>query len=232
MARMVQAEEHAARQNEILDAAQELVYRKGYAQMTIQDILEAIQISKGAFYHYFGSKQTLMEALVARMVAQMMAMLQPIADDPDLPALPKLEAIFRAAAGWKNARREFLVALLRAWYADENALVRDKLSRAALEQFNVLLQPVIAQGMAEGAMRTDYPELAGAIAIGLLQGMGLEVGQLLMNWGDYPDALARIERLVAAYTQAIERVLGTANGAVQLIDPALYPAWGETLTAR
>lgn len=224
MARTVQAQEYAARQSEILDAAQTLIYSKGYAQMTIQDILEALQISKGAFYHYFGSKHAVLEAVVARMAAQMMAGLQPIVDDGDLPALRKLEAVFRAAAGWKNARREFLAALLQVWYADENALPRDKLTRAALQQFNVLLQPVIAQGTAEGVMRTDYPELAGAMVGSILQGMGLEMGHLLLAWEADHDALARSERVVAAYTQAIERVLGMASGSVQLIDPALYPA--------
>ena len=51
MARTVKA--HAVRRNEILDVAQRLIYTKGYEQMTIQDILDGLQISKGAFYHYF-----------------------------------------------------------------------------------------------------------------------------------------------------------------------------------
>ena len=65
MARIVK--EPAVRRNEILDAAQRLVYRKGYEQMTIQDILDDLHLSKGAFYHYFDSKQSLLEALIERM---------------------------------------------------------------------------------------------------------------------------------------------------------------------
>jgi AcrR family transcriptional regulator len=49
MARIVKEEEYAARRNEILDAAQRLVYTKGYEHMTIQDILDDRHISKGAF---------------------------------------------------------------------------------------------------------------------------------------------------------------------------------------
>ena len=59
--------EHAVRRNEILDLAQQLVYTKGYEQMTIQDILDGLQISKGAFYHYFDSKHAVLEAVVERM---------------------------------------------------------------------------------------------------------------------------------------------------------------------
>ena len=60
--------EHAVRRTEILDAAQRLMNTKGYEQMTIQDILDDLSISKGAFYHYFDSKQTLLGAIIDRMI--------------------------------------------------------------------------------------------------------------------------------------------------------------------
>ena len=53
MARTVKEQEYAEKRNEILDAAQRLVYTKGYERMTIQGILADLQISSGAFYHYF-----------------------------------------------------------------------------------------------------------------------------------------------------------------------------------
>lgn len=53
MARLVKEEEYNAKRNEILDIALSLVYSKGYEQMTIQDILDGLHISRGAFYHYF-----------------------------------------------------------------------------------------------------------------------------------------------------------------------------------
>ena len=232
MARTAREEQHAARENEILDAALGLIYSKGYQQMTIQDILDALQISKGAFYHYFRSKQALLEALVGRMVGQMMTVLQPVVDDPDMPALLKLEAISRAAAGWKSARMDLLLALIPVWYADDNVLVRDKLSWASLDQRRSVLQRVIEQGIAEGVMTTDYPDLAGAIAMELLQSMSTDIGRYLMAWDQFPDAPQRIERSSAAYTQAIERVLGAASGSIHLVDPAAFHAWGEALAAR
>ena len=70
MARIVKEQAYAEKRNEILDVAQRLVYTKGYEQMTIQDILDDLQISKGAFYHYFDSKQALLEALIERMLQE------------------------------------------------------------------------------------------------------------------------------------------------------------------
>ena len=67
MARILKEEEYTVKRNEILDVAQRLIYTKGYEQMTIQDMLDDLQISKGAFYHYFDSKQAVLEALVERI---------------------------------------------------------------------------------------------------------------------------------------------------------------------
>ena len=45
MARTVKAEEFASKRREILNATQRLVLTKGYEQMSIQDILNEVQIS-------------------------------------------------------------------------------------------------------------------------------------------------------------------------------------------
>src|SRR5712691_1713827 len=115
MARIVK--EHAVRRNEILDVAQRLVYTKGYEQMTIQDILDDLQISKGAFYHYFDSKQALLEALIERLLDEGVQLLLPIVDDPHLPALEKLQRLFDRLVRWKTAQKTFLLALMRVLYA-------------------------------------------------------------------------------------------------------------------
>jgi len=67
MARIVKEEEYNAKRNEILDMALSLIYSQGYEQMAIQDILDGLHISRGALYHYFDSKQALLDALVDRM---------------------------------------------------------------------------------------------------------------------------------------------------------------------
>lgn len=65
MARLVKEEEYNAKRNAILDVMQQLVGTTGYEQMAIQDILDALQISRGTFYHYFDSKAAVLFALVA-----------------------------------------------------------------------------------------------------------------------------------------------------------------------
>src|SRR5215471_17929329 len=112
MARIVK--EPAVRRNEIVDVAQRLVYTKGYEQMTIQDILDDLQISKGAFYHYFGSKLAVLEALMDRVFEEMEQLLLPIVHDPRRSALAKLQRFFAASVRWKTVRKEYMGDLARA----------------------------------------------------------------------------------------------------------------------
>ena len=48
----------------ILDAAKQLVMTKGFSGMSVDDILHAADVSKGAFFHHFKSKAVLGNELV------------------------------------------------------------------------------------------------------------------------------------------------------------------------
>src|ERR1700752_3903655 len=126
MARSVNEKEYALKRNQILDVTQRLIYTKGYEQMAIQDILDELLISKGAFYHYFDSKPALLEALIERMQQEALQLFTPIVQDQHLPALDKLQRYIDAGVRWKTARKTFLIELLRVWYTDHNAIVRQK----------------------------------------------------------------------------------------------------------
>ena len=102
MARVINESEYAGRRNEILDAVQRLVYTKGFRQMTIQDILDDLQISKGAFYHYFDSKQDVLEGLVARMLEAIEALTVGIVRDTALRPLEKLERFLQCHCRLEN----------------------------------------------------------------------------------------------------------------------------------
>ncbi|MEU6171616.1 TetR/AcrR family transcriptional regulator [Streptantibioticus parmotrematis] len=56
------------RERAILDTCETLLARKGYEAMTVGDIAQGAGITRGALYFYFGSKQDVVTALVARTV--------------------------------------------------------------------------------------------------------------------------------------------------------------------
>jgi AcrR family transcriptional regulator len=225
MARIVNKEEYMIRRNEILDAAQRVVYTKGYEQLSIQDILVEMKISKGAFYHYFDSKQALLEALIERLVKQILLVMTPIIQEEGLPASVKLLRIFDAASRWKTDRKETLMTLVNVWYGDDNVLLRQKVQTAIMPQIQPHLTTIIDQGVREGVFHTDYPQQASGIIFSLL----LFFGDNMMSFISHPklhqEALQNLENISASYQDAVERILGARPGSLPLFDTAILREW-------
>jgi AcrR family transcriptional regulator len=216
---------HVVRRGEILDAAQQLVQSKGYEQMTIQDILDELQIAKGTFYHYFDSKQALLEAVVERILDQAEQITLPIVRDRHLTALAKLQRVFATIGRWKTARKPFLLELVRVWYTDDNAIVRAKVTATGIQRVTPMLTHVIRQGIAEGVFTTAYPEQVGSIVMSLVGQLSDALARVVLAAEPPPDGLAGLERLVAAYTDAVERVLGAPRASVEIVDDATLREW-------
>jgi len=231
MSRVVKEDDYAARRNEILDVTRKLVYSKGYEQMSIQDILDALKISKGAFYHYFDSKPALLEALIDRMGDEAETTIFPLLDDPTLPALEKLRRYFSSAVQWKAAQKDYMLALLRIWYSDHNSIMRQKVFTKMLKRVAPSFSRVIHQGIQEATLSTSFPEYATEISLYLILGLGDKFGEVILGHETGTNTLSAEERLhsmteaVAAYTDALERVLGAATGSMQLMDADSIRIW-------
>lgn len=225
MARPIKEQEYRVKRGAILDTARRLVQTKGYEQMAIQDVLDDLQISKGAFYHYFGSKQALLEALIEQMLDEGEQFLIAITQDPALSALEKLQRFFLQLAQWKTAQKETFLGLLRVWYADENALVRHKLQEARIKRVTPWLSAMIRQGTQEGTLTADYPDEVGQVVVSLLNDHSNTLAELLLSGQFGSEQFGHIERTVAVYTEALERVLGAPSHSLQLVDVAALKAW-------
>jgi AcrR family transcriptional regulator len=219
------AKEFTVRRNEILEVAQRLVYTKGYEQMTIQDVLDDLQISKGAFYHYFRSKQDLLDAIIGHMIEEGENFILPIIQNPDLNALEKLQRYFDTIARWKNAQRTYLMAILRVWYADDNAIVRQKMTAAAIQRISPSFAQIIHQGINEGLFAPNYPDQVSEVVMALLQSMGDALAQFVLFFDPKSGDFQGIEGSVAAYTDAVERVLGAPQGSIHFFDIEILKDW-------
>jgi len=225
MARVVKENEYTVKRNEILSVAQRLVYTTGFEQMSVQDILDELKISKGAFYHYFDSKLALLDGLVERMMDDAVQVLQPIVDAANLAAVEKLQRYFATGSRWKVARKSFMLDLLRVWYTDSNTLVRQKQEAAAVKRIAPMLAKIVRQGIAEGVFTTTYPDQIGSMIWGLAEGITDNVAELLLSNDPPVDALQRLEAIIGAYSEAMERILGAPAGSLPLADIAMMKEW-------
>jgi len=60
---------------QIVDAADELFYGRGYAQTSFADIASAVKISRGNFYYHFKTKDEILDAVIDKRLADREALL-------------------------------------------------------------------------------------------------------------------------------------------------------------
>jgi len=221
MARTVNEHEHNAKRSAILDAAEHLLLTKGYAQTAVQDVLDALRMSKGAFYHYFESKPELVLAVVQRKTAAVEQRLRAIVADRALSGRDKLLRHFAAVDDWKLSEGSVVSDLARAWYADDNAVVRDQLYRTGSRRFAPLLTQIIEQGVAEGEFTTRYPEQAARMILCLRYDLGRAVAEALIA----KDPSDELVRAAEATADAVERLLGAKPGSFVARARAALTRW-------
>lgn len=236
MARILIEEQHAEKRNDILNAAQRLVYTIGYEQMSIQHIVSELQISKGAFYHYFASKPALLEAMIERTLDQSMQILLPIVEDPHSPALEKMNRMFSVVGQWKVNQKAYMLALLNVWYADDNAIVRQKSQAKSVQRIAPLFTRIIQQGISEGVFHTPFPAQAGEVVLALMVGSGENITARMLEMLNSPrpaqqtdpasdGRLRDIQQAVASFQDAMERILGAPAGSIEIITPQVLVEW-------
>jgi AcrR family transcriptional regulator len=232
VARTVNIAEHAARRDEILDAAQRLILSTGYERLTVQDILDDLQISKGAFYHYFDSKPAVIEALTTRLVSDSEWALAPIVENPAMGALEKLQAFFGEIIRWKSERQNLFVAMLPVWYAPDNLAFRLLVDRESAERLAPLLSAIVRQGVDEGQFVTGYPDQAGAIIFAVIQALQDAMAQRLLAAPRRSPSLPNVRGMVnthGAHMEAIERYLGVPAGTLNRVDARAVKSWTAAL---
>jgi len=223
--RTVNAEARAVRREAFVDVALRLIQSKGYEQMSVQDVLDQLDASRGAFYHYFDSKLALLEAAVDHIVAAALEAVSPIVADPMLSAPQKLERLFSGIAGWKAERRELMLALLEVWYSDDNAIVRDKVRRSTLVGLVPLLSVIVEQGRVEGVFSASSPDGAAQAVVTLILGAQDMAVELFFARQAGEISYDVVETRMAGLAEALSRVLGAPAGSMSLVDDATLRLW-------
>ena len=201
------------RRNEILDVAWRLFYGVGYGQTTINAIIVETGIAKGTFYHYFQSKAGLLDGLVERLSAEILAAVAPTLET-DIPAVEKFRYLYRTAGAIKMAHVDLMIPMLRVLFDDENIVLRHKMLRSGREVAVPLYARIIGQGVDEGVFETPDPEGTARIIVDLWYSLSEPFARLMLAAPQRPEAADRIMDLLRLHEQAVERILGAAPGSL------------------
>ena len=184
----VRADRQADRRRQILEAAVKVFARNGFHTSRVGDIAEEAGVAYGLVYHYFKSKEELLETIFRDTWTQMLARINEVQE----AGVPASEGV-----------RQVTALLLRTWRRDPDlvrVLVRE-VTRSPHVQHEVeeitqamqALESIIRTGQETGEFRADLdPRLTAVVFYGALD-------EVLTSWvlGQLPDKdedIARAER--------------------------------------
>jgi AcrR family transcriptional regulator len=225
LARTLNPATHAVRRDAFLDVAQRLIQAKGYESFSIQDVIDEVGASKGAFYHYFGSKSDLLEAIVERMADGVEASWADVLTRGGLSARERLEGLFASTAAYKNARKDLALALLEAWLSDRNTVLRERLRELVARRMTPALERILDQGIADGEFTATDPQMTARVVVALVLGTQDQAAQLFVARQARLIEVEEVLRVFAAFTEAMERILGLEPGRLSLTDPPTIRMW-------
>lgn len=139
----------------ILDTASRLFIQKGYDKTTLQDIIDATGLSKGAIYHHFASKEAILIAVVDKIGDHNSAVLAEVRDRKGLTGAEKLREVFRT-----SMRLSFQgeVLYMLPFLIDNPRFLTLQMKSIFEEAAPDYILPILREGIADGSIHTGYPE--------------------------------------------------------------------------
>ena len=182
-----------AKRRQIMEAAVRAFARKGYHSCRVGEIAEEAGVAYGLVYHYFGSKEEVLEEIFRDTWTQMLARIREVAASGE----PAVEQV-----------RKVTALLLRTWRRDPDlvrVLVREvtrspeqlKRQIAEIGHAYEALGEIVVNGQRSGEFRDDLdPKVAAIVFYGALE-------EVLTGWvmGQIPDGdedIARAEHDVTS----------------------------------
>jgi AcrR family transcriptional regulator len=216
------------RRDELLDAALTLFLEYGYERTSVEHITTTVGVAKGTFYHYFASKQDLLEQLVGRFTDDLFVVAEAAVNSADGSAVERLRALLVSSSQVKLGRKDETLLLTRPLFTPENDALLRRLVDGWIGQTRPLILGIVEQGCAEGTF--DVPDAAGMteVWLSLWYDYGIRVSRQFFAAQDDPSKVEDLVAAIHALQVAEERVLGLAPGSLDMnMEPALRAVLGK-----
>lgn len=209
------------RREELLDCAQTLFLDRGYDHASLNEVIAAAGVSKGAFYHYFASKEALLEALAERFAREALTRIQEVQDEPGLDALARLNAFLARGRQNKIENAPTAWALFESLFRPENLVLFHRINAAVAALVSPILTGIIRQGVTDGVFHTFDPEGVADMILRLGGATHGIVARALVadNMDQMNEAIHALEQRIKLYEIALDRILGLPDGSLQLTGP-------------
>jgi AcrR family transcriptional regulator len=166
---------HASNRLQILEAAAQAFFERGFAATSLDDVADRLGSTKGRVHHYFPTKGEIFVAIHRRAMELALDALEPIANGSGTPS-EKMRAVATAHAQLMMNESGFMrlsvqhaeVSLATAGQTKQDS-VREVFKLR--QKYEDIFEQIIKDGIASGEFREGNPTILGKAALGALNWM-------------------------------------------------------------
>lgn len=207
-----------ARRQAIVDTAERLFYEKGYEFTSVQDVLDAMNMSKGGFYHHFESKVSLLEAICAQRSESGFRLCEASVNACRGNAIDKLNIMFENGFFFGQTSMDFVGLMVRVIYRDGCVQLKDMLQKTNVRLYLPLITRLIFEGLDAKLFYTAHPDSISRVILMLNNCMTDEIAAAIELAGDETGGLTDILDLIETYRNAIELLLNAPHGKIRMVE--------------
>ena len=201
----------------ILETAHLFFSEKGYDKTSVNDIIKKLGISKGAFYHYYKSKDEVLDDIIMDYTTEVVEMLYEIAYDSSLNGLEKYKKMFTETESRRKKNAIRFSFLTRFFLNEENLLFRHRYTEKILELTKPPFIHILQQGVKEGLFIINDPEETAELIMRLGNMYRTKIAILNLSLKDHPNNLLKIQNIIEFSQDTVEKLLGLDSGVLNFI---------------
>lgn len=191
----------------IIGHATLLIYSKGYARTSIEDVIRAAGITKGSFYFHFSSKEELGHAVIENASSFILGRLKEALDHPELTSYDRIEAMLKEIQSIVEAAdcsRGCILGNLALETSHTNEGFRERIARA-FRSWSELIASELEKMKEAGELPFDFDSIAYAdFALSALEG-GIMMSKVTLD-------PAPMRNSVALVLQQFQELAGGRDG--------------------
>lgn len=228
---MVDSTDKDSRKHDFLRTALDLFYEKGYESTKITDICKEMNVTKGAFYYYFESKEAVLVAIAEDFTGRAVSIIKSILNQTELSAVDKMNKVFKSINELKFREKDWRSKFKTTIKSGENLKLQNKLIDTMKQDGIRLLKELIDAGVEEGEFGhpVNSEELADFF-LNTIFSLNMAVddleNELNNNERDYQEILNKIEQKAHFYEVVFERVFQVREGSFDLRTPYMIKIKG------
>lgn len=218
MVKIVNQENKEKQEEKILQAARKLFEEEGYDNASVNKIIKHMKIAKGTFYHYFPSKEDLLDKMIKVMIKEAMRPIKKEIEREGFSAVEKFNNVVNQIYTYKLRHRKLQKMFLKFFYSEKNSSLIQKIINRSKVAVVPEFAKILEQGKKDGSFKIKNSEIVATIIMDLMMSFFESILPYLKKSKLEKKDVNTILDLSDVYRDAIEKVMGAKEGTVDVLN--------------